>query len=400
MLSTMPSHGTRPPPRKPRPTSFAGALRTVFGDDFVSVPQFTLPADAVADLTAALAHSTGGGLTKHLTDLPPAGSGRDFPEDDWLHGVARVRTRMHHLENVLLLSDALPDATAPVLTPLQLPHSAGQPWLALEIARRCHAARRPPALHLGARRPVSLRPRSAGYSSTSGPRRSLTAPRPPGWPSTTIAPTPNHRRPGCSRCPSSADGSWSWDDLVAAVQRRARLGEAACGRTGAFRRYAVQRAAACDSLGLDLPRDIDLEQPAAQREDLRPTRRGARMTDIHVVTNLPEALLTRLHPAITRWNRLEGRPRTHDFDRALRAEVRDAMWMLSRQWQLGEFVGDDAGSPILARACLDLRLIDRYQAAAGGGAAVRRATTCSSHGSSARRCRCRWTISTCRSIFG
>ncbi|MGZ4291369.1 MAG: PQQ-dependent sugar dehydrogenase, partial [Gaiellaceae bacterium] len=66
------------------------------------------------------------------------------------------------------------------------------------------------------------------------------------------------------------------------------------------------------------------------------------------------------------WNRLEGRPRTHNFDRALRAEVRDAMWMLSRQWQLGEFVGDDAGSPVLARACLDLRLIDRYQAAVGG----------------------------------
>jgi hypothetical protein len=89
------------------------------------------------------------------------------------------------------------------------------------------------------------------------------------------------------------------------------------------------------------------------------------MTDIHIVANLSDALLTRLHPAITRWNRLEGRPRTHHFDRALRAEVRDAMWMLSRQWQLGEFVGDDAGSPVLARACLDMRLVDRYQAAAG-----------------------------------
>ncbi len=89
------------------------------------------------------------------------------------------------------------------------------------------------------------------------------------------------------------------------------------------------------------------------------------MTDIHIVADIGDALLTRLHPAITRWNRLEGRPRTHHFDRALRAEVRDAMWMLSRQWQLGEFAGDDAGSPILARACLDLRMIDRYQAADG-----------------------------------
>ena len=89
------------------------------------------------------------------------------------------------------------------------------------------------------------------------------------------------------------------------------------------------------------------------------------MADIQVVANISEALLTRAHPAITRWNRLEGRPRTHHFDRALRAEVRDAIWMLSRQWQMGEFVGDDAGSPILARACLDFRLLDHYQPDAG-----------------------------------
>ena len=85
------------------------------------------------------------------------------------------------------------------------------------------------------------------------------------------------------------------------------------------------------------------------------------MAQMHVVANLEAALLARLHPAITRWNRLEGRPRRHDFDRALHAEVRDALWMLSRQWQLGEFVGDDAGSPVLARARLDLRTLDRHQ---------------------------------------
>ena len=42
------------------------------------------------------------------------------------------------------------------------------------------------------------------------------------------------------------------------------------------------------------------------------------------------------------WNRLEGRPRQHDFDRALKAEVRDALWMLTKQWQMGELTGDDA----------------------------------------------------------
>jgi hypothetical protein len=46
------------------------------------------------------------------------------------------------------------------------------------------------------------------------------------------------------------------------------------------------------------------------------------------------------------WNRLEGRPRTTDFGRALRAEVRDPLWLLTRQWQLGEFHGTDGGSPV------------------------------------------------------
>jgi hypothetical protein len=67
-------------------------------------------------------------------------------------------------------------------------------------------------------------------------------------------------------------------------------------------------------------------------------------------------------PTITLWNRLEGRPRTVDFDRALRAEVRDALWMISKQWQMGEFIGDDAGSPVLAKALLETTRLTKYQA--------------------------------------
>lgn len=85
----------------------------------------------------------------------------------------------------------------------------------------------------------------------------------------------------------------------------------------------------------------------------------------YTVENLDAALAERLVPAITRWNRLEGRPRTHDFDRALKAEVRDALWMLAKQWQMGEFRGDDAGSPVAARVCIESAKIDRFQAAEG-----------------------------------
>lgn len=51
-------------------------------------------------------------------------------------------------------------------------------------------------------------------------------------------------------------------------------------------------------------------------------------------------------PLITAYNRLEASPRSLDFKRALRAEVRDALWMVTRQWQFGEFQAEDAGSPV------------------------------------------------------
>ncbi|WP_062349669.1 hypothetical protein [Herbidospora yilanensis] len=68
-----------------------------------------------------------------------------------------------------------------------------------------------------------------------------------------------------------------------------------------------------------------------------------------LIQNLRAVLAERQRPSVTLWNRVEGRPRSPDFDRALRAEIRDGLWMLTRQWQLGEFHGDDAGSPVLAK---------------------------------------------------
>lgn len=66
------------------------------------------------------------------------------------------------------------------------------------------------------------------------------------------------------------------------------------------------------------------------------------------IQDLPGAMSRRDHPTVGVWNRLEGRPRTTDFGRALRVEVRDPLWMLARQWQLGEFRGTDGGSPVTA----------------------------------------------------
>ena len=66
-------------------------------------------------------------------------------------------------------------------------------------------------------------------------------------------------------------------------------------------------------------------------------------------------------PTITMWNRLEGRPRKEDYDHALKVEVRDALWMVSKQWQMGEFIGDDAGSPVLAKVHIATTALTKYK---------------------------------------
>src|SRR4051812_41837856 len=89
------------------------------------------------------------------------------------------------------------------------------------------------------------------------------------------------------------------------------------------------------------------------------------MADPFRIADIQEALRDRAHPTVTMWNRLEGRPRTADFGRSLRAEVRDALWLLSRQWQMGEFTADDAGSPVMAKLHVESRPLTRYRAGAG-----------------------------------
>jgi hypothetical protein len=80
------------------------------------------------------------------------------------------------------------------------------------------------------------------------------------------------------------------------------------------------------------------------------------------VSDLTATILNRSVPTVTMWNRLEGRPRTERFQRALQAEVRDALWLLTRQWQMGEFAGDDAASPITAKVQVDATRLRRFRA--------------------------------------
>jgi hypothetical protein len=81
-----------------------------------------------------------------------------------------------------------------------------------------------------------------------------------------------------------------------------------------------------------------------------------------MIENMVRALADRRFPSLVVQNRLEGRPRTQNFERALKAEVRDALWFLTRQWQVGEFIADDAGSPISMRMRLETAPLTKYQA--------------------------------------
>jgi hypothetical protein len=52
---------------------------------------------------------------------------------------------------------------------------------------------------------------------------------------------------------------------------------------------------------------------------------------------------------MTSWMRVEGATRSTDLNGGVEARVADPLWMLARQWQVGEFAGDDAAQPAAIR---------------------------------------------------
>lgn len=53
------------------------------------------------------------------------------------------------------------------------------------------------------------------------------------------------------------------------------------------------------------------------------------------------------------WKRLEGSGVGNDLTAGLEARIADPLWMLARQWQTGEFAGEDAASPVEIAAEVD-----------------------------------------------
>jgi hypothetical protein len=65
-------------------------------------------------------------------------------------------------------------------------------------------------------------------------------------------------------------------------------------------------------------------------------------------------------PSITAWTRLEPLPREASLTHSLQGQIRDPLWMLARQWQVGEFLGADAGAPVQATFAGETRTVTTF----------------------------------------
>lgn len=69
-------------------------------------------------------------------------------------------------------------------------------------------------------------------------------------------------------------------------------------------------------------------------------------------------------PSITGITRLETQPTAINMLAGLAAPLADPLWLLSRQWQLNEFQGEDAGTPLRVRFAVQGTKVDAFRAGA------------------------------------
>lgn len=188
------------------------AAKALLGDDVRVFPEFALPTAQGDEWANAMAASNSGALLSYLTTT----AGVDFPVDEWLCGVARVRPMLHAFEETAALAAAL-GGNEPVLTPIQLPYAADASWLAMQF---------PPEPALDGDRLLYTAHYLMPFDKTK-PQCGLLL---DDWteviPDTTLTTgiTFNFDRPDNEPpqsillvTPASASGAWQWDDLVGAL---------------------------------------------------------------------------------------------------------------------------------------------------------------------------------------
>ena len=92
--------------------------------------------------------------------------------------------------------------------------------------------------------------------------------------------------------------------------------------------------------------------------------------DLYSSLTRPIAVLPALKLPFYFWNRLEPRSRADDFSRSIEARIKDPLWMLTRQWQFGEFRAEDAASPVNTYLRLEKTKLTRFSPGLPGSGAL------------------------------
>jgi hypothetical protein len=201
----------------------------LFGADFRIVPEFTLLPELGNEWKNAFAAGQLGKLLEYLTTNPDDALRTEFPVDDWLYGVARVRQPMRLWEQLVMYTGAL-GLDEPNLIPVQFPFQHDDHWLALNY---------PPKYQLNGDRvlytahyPVSFEPLQAqcGLLLDEWAEVLLTADPQTGNSIHEMGISFHYDRPNNEApqswllvTPANWNGKWDWDELVGAIQQTFHL---------------------------------------------------------------------------------------------------------------------------------------------------------------------------------
>lgn len=192
--------------------ALAAAAKALLGSDFRIYPELSLSASQASEWTNALAASTGGTLLQYLTTTAKI----DFPVDEWLYGVARIRPNMRTWEQLLILTGAF-GTSVPALVPIQFPFETAASWLALQY---------PDTYQFDSDRLLYTAHYSTPFDGTARQCGMLVDEWTEVIPATSrnTGITFNYDRPNNEASqslllvtPASASGEWIWEDLVGAL---------------------------------------------------------------------------------------------------------------------------------------------------------------------------------------
>ena len=188
------------------------AAKSLLGPDFIIFPEFSISDNQGNEWANTLADYASGSLTNYLTTTAKL----DFPLDEWLTGIARIRPNMRIWEQILSLTAAF-GLPSPGLIPAQFPYEAGAPWLALQYPSTYTLASDHVLYTAYYPAPFDKTARQCGMLLDEWTEVIPSTDRDTGI--TFNFDRPNNEAPQSLLLvtPATASGQWNWDDLLGAV---------------------------------------------------------------------------------------------------------------------------------------------------------------------------------------